>query len=36
MNPKDHYRMTGLARGTYVYRVFSSDEEIATGKFEIR
>jgi hypothetical protein len=36
MNPKDHYRLTGLARGIYVYRVFSSDEEIATGKFEIR
>ena len=36
MKPKDHNKMTGLARGTYVYRVFSGDEETATGNFEIR
>lgn len=36
MKAKDHYRMTGLSRGTYIYRVFSGDEEITTGKFEIR
>jgi hypothetical protein len=36
MNAKDHYRISGLARGIYVYRVFSGDEETATGKFEIR
>ena len=36
MKAKDHYRLTGLSRGTYVYRVFSGDEETATGRFEIR
>ena len=36
MNAKDHYRISGLAKGIYVYRVFSGDEETATGKFEIR
>lgn len=36
MNAKDHYRISGLARGTYVYRVFNGDEETAAGKFEIR
>ncbi|MBL0067577.1 MAG: T9SS type A sorting domain-containing protein [Chitinophagaceae bacterium] len=36
MKEKDHYRIAGLSRGTYVYRVFSGDEETATGKFEIR
>jgi hypothetical protein len=36
MNAGDHYRITGLARGTYVYRVFNGDEETAAGKFEIR
>jgi len=36
MKEKDHYRMAGLARGTYVYRVFSGDEETAAGNFEIR
>ena len=35
MKAKDHYRITGLARGTYVYRVFSGDEETAAGNFEI-
>ena len=36
MNAKDHYRISGLARGTYVYRVFNGDEETAAGKFDIR
>jgi hypothetical protein len=39
-----HYRMTaggheklaGLERGRYVFRVFSGDEETATGNLEIR
>lgn len=36
MKAKDHTKISGLARGTYVYRVFCSDEETAAGKFEIR
>ena len=36
MKPKDHIKVGGLARGSYVYRVFCGDEETATGKFEIR
>lgn len=36
MKPKDHYRVSGLKKGIYIYRVFSGDEETATGKFEIR
>ena len=36
MKAKDHYRIAGLARGTYVYRVFNGDEETAAGNFEIR
>ena len=36
MKAGDHYRISGLARGTYVYRVFCGDEETAAGKFEIR
>ncbi len=36
MKPKDHNKMTGLARGKYVYRVFAGDEETAAGNFEIR
>jgi hypothetical protein len=36
MKAKDHNKLTGLARGTYVYRVFCGDEEKATGNFEIR
>lgn len=36
MKSKDHNRITGLARGTYVYRVFNGDEETAAGNFEIR
>ena len=36
MKPKEHNKMSGLARGTYVYRVFCGDEETAAGNFEIR
>ncbi|MBI5856072.1 MAG: T9SS type A sorting domain-containing protein [Sphingobacteriales bacterium] len=36
MKAKDHNRISGLARGTYMYRVFCGDEETAAGKFEIR
>lgn len=36
MKAKDHNKMSGLARGTYVYRVFCGDTETATGNFEIR
>jgi hypothetical protein len=36
MNAKDHIKIEGLARGSYIYRVFSGDEETASGKFEIR
>ncbi|MGQ0740580.1 MAG: hypothetical protein ACT4OJ_16140 [Bacteroidota bacterium] len=36
MQPKDHQKISGLARGTYVYRVFCGDEETAAGQFEIR
>ena len=36
MESKEHKKISGLARGTYVYRVFSGDEETAAGKFEIR
>lgn len=36
MKEKDHMKIAGLARGKYVYRVFSGDEETASGQFEIR
>jgi hypothetical protein len=36
MKAKDHIRITGMARGSYIYRVFCGDEETAAGKFEIR
>jgi len=36
MQPRDHYKIAGLKRGTYVYRVFCGDEESAAGQFEIR
>ncbi|HUR65903.1 MAG TPA: T9SS type A sorting domain-containing protein [Chitinophagaceae bacterium] len=36
MKAKDHNKISGLAKGTYVYRVFCGDEETAAGKFEIR
>jgi len=36
MKNKEHQRISGLARGTYIYRVFTGDEETTSGKFEIR
>jgi hypothetical protein len=36
MKAKDHIKIEGLARGSYVYRVFSGDTETASGNFEIR
>ena len=36
MKEKDHLKIAGLARGKYVYRVFSGDLETASGEFEIR
>jgi hypothetical protein len=36
LKSRDHVRIQGLAKGSYVYRVFSGDEETAAGKFEIR
>ena len=36
MKSKDHCRISGLAKGSYVYRVFCGDAETAAGKFEIR
>jgi len=36
MKAKEHNKITGLDKGVYVYRVFSGDEETASGKFEIK
>jgi len=36
MKSKEHTKITGLDKGVYVYRVFSGDEETASGKFEIK
>ena len=36
MKHKEHYRLTGLEKGIYFYRVFCGDEETVSGKFEIR
>ena len=36
MKSKEHFRIAGLRKGTYVYHVFRGDEETAAGKFEIR
>jgi hypothetical protein len=36
MKAKDHYRISGLKKGKYIFRVFSGDEETATGQFDIR
>ncbi|MFN8291068.1 MAG: T9SS type A sorting domain-containing protein [Chitinophagaceae bacterium] len=36
MQPKDHNKISGLKRGTYIYRAFRGDEETAAGQFEIR
>ena len=32
----EHFKLSGLQRGTYTFHLFSGDEEKATGKFEIR
>lgn len=32
----DHEKITGLNRGRYVYRVFTGDEETASGEMEMR
>jgi hypothetical protein len=36
MMNKDHFKISGLARGTYIYRVFNGDVETAAGKFAIK
>lgn len=36
MKSGDHQKMADLKRGKYVFRVFSGDEETATGNFEMR
>lgn len=36
MKTGSHERIAGLARGTYIYRVFTGDEETASGDFEIK
>jgi hypothetical protein len=36
MKEKDQLKIAGLAKGKYVYHVFSGDEEKATGQFEIK
>lgn len=35
MKANDEKRITGLQKGTYIYRVFCGDEETAAGKIEI-
>jgi hypothetical protein len=36
MKSGEHQKITGLARGAYIYRVFTGDEETASGKFLIK
>lgn len=36
MKPKEHDKISGLSRGTYMFHVFSGDEETAAGNFDIR
>ena len=36
MHTGDHQKLTGLERGVYVFRVFSGDEETASGNIDIR
>ena len=36
LKPGEHQKLGDLKRGTYVFSVFSGDEETATGNFEIR
>lgn len=35
MKAKDHMKISGLKKGSYVFRVFCGDEETASGNFEI-
>ena len=36
MKSGDHQKIVGLARGSYEYRVFTGDEQTASGKFLIK
>ncbi len=36
LKKKDRYKIAGLAKGKYIYRVFAGDEEAVSGQFEIR
>jgi hypothetical protein len=36
MKSGDHEKLNDLKRGKYVFRIFSGDEETATGSFDIR
>ncbi|MBL7738061.1 MAG: hypothetical protein JNK14_02495 [Chitinophagaceae bacterium] len=36
MKAGDHQKLSNLERGKYVFRVFSGDEETASGNFEMR
>ena len=36
MKERDHFRIVGLGRGKYIYRVFQGDVEKVSGQFEIR
>lgn len=36
LKPNEHFKITGLEKGSYSYHVFDGDEEKASGKFEIR
>ena len=36
LKDKEQVKIQGLARGTYVYRVFCGDEETASGNFTIK
>jgi ribosomal protein L18 len=36
MKSKDHVKIGGLAKGSYIYRVFCGDNETASGNFVIK
>lgn len=36
MKPKDHHKIAGLPKGSYVYNVFYGDIQTASGNFEIK
>lgn len=36
LKAKERIKIQGLKKGSYIYRVFSGDEETASGNFEIR